>query len=146
MVSSTEEEMEREMLRRVGITPKKMSDSLDELAYKALLSQLARFLITPVEEESPLEKRVKCLEREVERLKTESEAKSLPSKADLVYLMFKDELEKEHYGEIAAIDVESKTIVGLGNSILEAYQKAKKKTGKKRFSYRRIGFPFVHRI
>jgi len=146
MVSSTEEEMERKMLRRVGIAPQKMSDTFDGLAYKALRSLLSRYLITSVEEESPLEKRVKCLESVVEKLKTKKEVKALPSKADLVYLMFKEELEKEHHGEIVAIDVESEKIVGLGSSILEAYQKAKEKTGKKRFSYRRVGFPFVHKL
>jgi len=146
VASSTQKEKEREMLQRVGILHKKMSDTPDELIYKTLVSQLARFAIASVEKESPLEKRVRCLEREIERLKTKREVEALPSKADVVYLMFKEELEKEHYGEIVAIDVESEKIVGLGSSILEAYRKAKEKTGKKRFSYRRIGFPFVHRI
>lgn len=146
MASSTQEEKEREMLQRVGILHKKMSDTPDEFIYKMLISQLARFAIASVEEESPLEKRVRCLEREVENLKTKKEVKALPSKADLVYLMFKDELEKEHCGKIVAIDVESERIVGLGNSILDAYQEAREKTGKKQFSYRRVGFPFVHKL
>ena len=68
------------------------------------------------------------------------------SKADLIYFKFKDELEKEHFGKIVAIDVDSEKIVGIGNSILEAYSEAKKNTSKKQFSYRRVGFDFVHRL
>lgn len=146
MPPQTQEEIETEMLKRVGIMPKRVPYAYDEFLHKILLSRLARFLVTPVEEEDPILKRMEWLEREVEKLKTKEKVKTLPSKADLVYLIFKDELEKEHYGKIVAIDVKSKKIVGLGSSILEAYQKAKEKTGRKQFSYRRIGFPFVHKL
>jgi len=143
MSSQAQEEIEREMLKRV-LLRKTAPHFRDDFRIKAMLSMVSRFLITS-EEESPIMTRIERLERTVKELKRKKEVE-IPSKADLVYLKFKDELEKEHFGKIVAIDVNSESIVGIGDSILEAYKKAEEKTHEKQFSYRRVGFHFVHRL
>ena len=70
-------------------------------------------------------------------------AKGLPTQFDLVYEAHKRELEKEHYGEIVAIDVASKQIVAFGKTIIEAFEKAREKTGKDHFELTRVGFKYV---
>lgn len=69
-----------------------------------------------------------------------------PTEADLVYEREKEELERRYFGKIVAIDVDSKAIVGVGDSILEAYREAKKKTSKNKFAYKRVGYPAIHRL
>ena len=155
MSSETQEELERKLLQRVGILPKRTDILLKrtifpskESPYQSWLDFFSSFmrLSTFKEEKNPLVKRIEKLEKEVQELKKEKEIKRFPSKADLIYMEFKDELEKEHWGKIVAIDVESEKIVGVGNSILEAYYEAQKNTSKKQFSYRRVGFSFVHKL
>lgn len=94
-----------------------------------------------------LEERVESLEREVLELKERSRKEySKPTKADLVYEIHKKELEKEHFGKIVAIDIDSGTVVGIGDSIREAYKDARKKSEKTKFSYKRVGYPFICRL
>lgn len=142
------EEQQREMLQRVGIMSKRkrriQRDASLEM-FRNLIFHLMR-TSTSVERENPLLKRIEKLEKTVEDLKSERKSRKLPSKADLIYLKFKEELEREHFGKIVAIDVESENIVGIGDSVLEAYHSAKKNISKNRFSYRRVGFPYVHRL
>lgn len=69
-----------------------------------------------------------------------------PTKGDEIYLTFKDELEKGHMGEVVAIDIESRTIAGIGDTVTEAYGKAKAKTGRTRFAFKRVGKPYLHAI
>ena len=110
---------------------------------------LSDFVLVSSMEKNPLVKRIEYLEktiRDLMRAHAQKEIEKVFSKADLVYYKFKDELEKEHFGKIAAIDVDSEKIVAIGNSILEAYSEAKKNSPKKQFSYRRVGFDFVHRL
>lgn len=146
MSSKTREEHERKMLQRVGIL-KKQSPLRHRVSMESLMFDLvSHFVRTSLEEENPLVKRIENLEREVRELRKKREIAKVPSKADLIYLKFKEELEQEHFGKIVAIDVDSGKIVGIGSSILEAYSEAKKNTSKKQFSYRRVGFDFVHRL
>ncbi|MHA1431703.1 MAG: hypothetical protein ACTSRV_15125 [Candidatus Freyarchaeota archaeon] len=100
-----------------------------------------------------LKKRVLELERilkerntELETLKKRVGGKRKPTKADYVYELFKEELEKEHFGKIVAIDTELKKIVGIGDTVLEAYRQAKKNTGKDQFDFRRVGYSYIHRV
>lgn len=94
-----------------------------------------------------LEERVKVLEDEVRRLRKEHKPSTKrPTKADLVYEMFRGDLEKEHFGKIVAMDVDSETIVGIGNTVREAYNEARKKSSKTKFSFKRVGYPYVYRL
>ena len=79
-------------------------------------------------------------------LKNKVEGKRKPTKVDYVYELFKEELEKEHFGKIVAIDTELKKIVGIGDTVLEAYRQAKKNTGKDQFDFRRVGYSYIHRV
>ena len=96
--------------------------------------------------EETLEERVKRLEDEVRRLKKARMPSIEPTKADLVYEKFREELEKEHFGKIVAIDIDSETVVGIGDTVLEAYHKAREKSPKTKFSYKRIGYTYVYRL
>jgi len=150
------------MLSRVGIlripkipkslrtyTSKGTASWSDELEitniFEPIFDYLNMRIQTSVEGE-PLAKRVARLEATVDKLRKEKMCQKLVSQADLVYAKHKKSLEKDHFGKIVAIDIDSQKVVGIGTSILEAYKKAKEKTSKDRFTYRRVGFPFVHRI
>lgn len=67
-----------------------------------------------------------------------------PTEADRVYELFREELEKEYFGKIVAVDTDSKQIVGMGDTLLEAYNNAKEKTGKDQFDFKRVGYKYIH--
>jgi hypothetical protein len=65
------------------------------------------------------------------------------SKGDRIYEKIKPLLEPEHKGEIVAIEVESGDYF-LGETVIRAGQKAKKKYPDKVFYFVRVGYPVVH--
>lgn len=65
------------------------------------------------------------------------------SKGEEIYKLIKPQLEPEHKGEIAAIEVESGDYF-LGETVMEAGRKAKEKYPHKVFYFVRIGYPVVH--
>ncbi len=67
----------------------------------------------------------------------------LGSKGEEIYKLIKPQLEPEHKGEIAAIEVESGDYF-LGKTVMEAGRKAKEKYPDKVFYSVRIGYPVVH--
>lgn len=60
-------------------------------------------------------------------------------RADMVYQKFRQQLESEHFGKIVALDSEEGTVVAIGDTVLDAYNEAKKRSRKERFSFRKIG-------
>lgn len=86
-----------------------------------------------------LKKRVLELERRVGKKRRFTEA-------DYVYALFREDLEEKHFGRIVAIDTESKKIVGIGDTILEAYNQAKEKTGKDQFDFKKVGHKYIHKV
>jgi len=64
------------------------------------------------------------------------ELKSLAKMGESVYQSNKDWLEKEHMGRIVALSEEG--VAGVGDEILEVYEKAKEKR-KGPFYFRRVG-------
>ena len=141
------ESEEENMLERVGVV-KKRSFSLEQERARSFVN-IARMLSreTSIEDEDQLARRMENLERKVQELEKERESRiKLPLKTDLVYSKFQNELEKKYFGKIVAIDIETETIAGIGNSILDAYSDAKKKTRKEQFSYRKVGSTYVHRL
>lgn len=94
----------------------------------------------------PERKEIEHLKKRVQELEQRIGIRRTPTEVDRVYELFKDKLEKEHFGKIVAIDVESKQIVGIGDSILEAYNKAKAKTKKDQFDFRRVGYKYIHLV
>lgn len=65
------------------------------------------------------------------------------SKGEEIYKLIGPQLEPEHKGEIAAIEVESGDYF-LGKTVIEAWQKAKAEYPHKVFYFVRIGYPVVH--
>ena len=55
-------------------------------------------------------------------------------------------IEAKNYGKIVAIDVDAEEIVGIGDSIIDAFKDARKHSRKETFAYRKIGFAYVHKI
>lgn len=105
-----------------------------------LLSAKPReFVMDVTEEVLDLKKRVSELESRVGK-------KRRPTKVDFVYELFKDELEREHFGKIVAIDTDLEEIVGIGDTILKAYNDAKEKTGKEEFDFKRVGYRYIHKV
>jgi len=64
------------------------------------------------------------------------ESKNLAKMGESIYQDNKDWLEKEYMGKIVALSKEG--VAGVGNEILEVYEKAKKKF-KGPFYFRRVG-------
>lgn len=101
---------------------------------------------TTLQKVNSLEATCRELRNRVQKLETLTNSGMESTKADVVYQLFKDELESKYVGRIVAIDVDSEEIVGIGDSILEAYKEAKKHSSKATFAYRRVGSAYVHRI
>ena len=144
MTYADEEEILIKALGRKGL--KRMGIRFDKLGVPPPFIMVGDFFRALPEPEETLEERVKRLEDEVRRLKTERKPSIKPTKADLIYEKFREELEKEHFGKIVAIDVDSETIASIGDTVLEAYHKAKEKSQKTKFSYKRIGYKYVYRL
>ena len=87
-----------------------------------------------------LSTRIRLLEETIGKGRIIQVEKARTSISKIIYEVFKEELEKAHFGNIVAIDNETKKIVGFGKNILEAYYDAEKKTGKKKFSFIRVGY------
>ena len=65
-------------------------------------------------------------------------------KADQIYqIQLREKLEKDHKGEIVAIEIASGDFF-LGKNEIEAYEKAIKKYPDKTFVYKRIGYQATH--
>jgi hypothetical protein len=117
----------------------------DERLFRVWRDLIEKVVYAP-EPKSGLEERVESLEDEVRKLKSILTPKREALKADIIYEKFKEELESKYWGKIVAIDIESETIAGIGDSILEAYQKARLKFPKNKFAYKRIGYTYVLRL
>jgi len=133
----------REKMRKWGVLkdePMPFHEPIDIIL--SLLSSGRLFRVEPVDitaEIGELKRRVRELEARVgERRK--------PTMADYVYELFKEELEEKHFGKIVAIDAESEKIVGIGDTILEAYNMAVKETGKDQFDFRRVGYKYIYKV
>jgi len=63
----------------------------------------------------------------------------LVMKGEEVYEEEKDRLEKAYMGKIVAIEIESRAVAGIGESLDEAYEEALKKYPDKKFYFRRVG-------
>jgi len=60
-------------------------------------------------------------------------------KGEEIYEKHREKLEKAHLGKIVAIETESGTIAGIGETLDEAYEKALKKHPNRKFYFRKIG-------
>ncbi len=60
-------------------------------------------------------------------------------KGEEAYEQNKEKLEKTHLGKIVAIETESGTIAGIGETLDQAYEKAIKKHPSKKFYFRKVG-------
>ena len=72
--------------------------------------------------------------------------KRVRTKTDIIYDRFKKELELKYHGKIVAIDDDLEKIVGIGESVLEVYNKAVEETGKDQFNFRRVGYSYIEYI
>ena len=60
-------------------------------------------------------------------------------KGEEIYEQNKEKLEKAYLGKIIAIETQSGTIAGIGESLDEAYEKALEKYPGKKFYFRKVG-------
>ena len=79
-------------------------------------------------------------------METRFEGTKTLTKADLIYEKYRSKIEAENFGKIIAIDVDSEEIAGIGDSIIDAFKDARKHSEKGTFAYRKVGFPYVHKI
>lgn len=95
-----------------------------------------------------LRQEVDSLKATVAELQASSKSKPKPpSVGEDIYNLHKSKLEKEHRGQVVAIDISSKKIVGFGSDIDEAYDDARKNAPQQdQFYFRRVGKPYVQRL
>ncbi len=98
-------------------------------------------------EETNLEAKVKQLEnrcrlftQRLQELEKKQKIKREPTLSEIIYEEKKAELEENYFGKIVAIDNVKKEIVGIGDTILEAYNNAKENSENDKFSYIRVGY------
>lgn len=91
------------------------------------------------EEIIELKKRIRKLEKSVGEERK-------PTKVDYVYELHKEGLERQYFGKVVAIDTDLDKIVGIGDTVLEAYEKARAKTGKEQFDFRRVGYDYIEKV
>lgn len=63
-----------------------------------------------------------------------------------IYEELRKQIEEKYPDKIVAIDLENKTVVGVGNSVEEAYKEALKNSPKKRFYFRHVGKNYLARV
>jgi len=140
----------RKKMREWGII--KSEYLLEELSVPALILPLSWLLvdfpsqITLEEKVKKLELTCKKFETEIDELKKHLRMKTKPSKIDIIYEKYKSELEDKYFGKIVAIDIDEEIIVSIGDDIKDAYNKAIKKSDKKKFAYKRIGYDAIYRL
>ena len=61
------------------------------------------------------------------------------TKGEEIYKENEEKLERAYLGKIIAIEIESETIAGVGESLDEAYENALKKYPCKQFYFRKVG-------
>lgn len=134
----------REKMKKWGI----LKDKGDILLPVLLLAarELAHARKKPTDFMSVMRAQITDLQTRVRELEKRAGKKRERTKADLVYEFCKEELEEKHFGKIVAIDTELGQIVGVGDTILEAYNKAKERTGKEQFDFKRVGYKYIHKV
>ena len=102
--------------------------------------------LTPVERQlqkqvNDLTSQCKCFAQKLKQFEGQrsTKAKKIRS-SDEIYAANKAQLEKECFGKIVAIDNDGHNIVGIGDTVLDAYNDAKNKSKQTKFSYKRIGY------
>jgi|GEM_PF-564988 hypothetical protein len=93
-----------------------------------------------------LSKEVKLLRSEIRRLKKYAPQQEEYTESDRIYEHFKAELEEKYYGKVVAIDDDLGRIVGIGDTLSDAYEAAKEATRKKQFDFKRVGYRYLNRI
>ena len=63
----------------------------------------------------------------------------LATKGEEIYEENKEKLEKAYLGKIVAIEIESGTVAGVGDTLDEAYEEAVRKYPRKKFYFRKVG-------
>jgi len=63
----------------------------------------------------------------------------LAIKGEEIYEKNRERLEKAYLGKIVAIEIDSGTVAGVGDTLDEAYEKASKKRPGKKFYFRKVG-------
>lgn len=128
----------REKMKKWGV----LQDEPSDVMINPFVSLGGFFRAEPIDVMSE----IKDLRRRVHELERRGVEKREPTKADYIYEDFKEELEEKHFGKIVAIDTESEKIVSIGDTILEAYNKAKESTGKDQFDFKRVGYKYIHKV
>jgi hypothetical protein len=135
----------RQKMREWGIP---IDEPSDIRTFSSLLSYsgFGRFLRAKPVEVIDVTSEIKALKSRVRELERRVGGKREITKADIVYERFRKGLEETDFGKIVAIDTEREEIVGKGDTILEAYNEAKERTGKDQFDFKRVGYKYLYEV
>lgn len=87
-----------------------------------------------------LETRCELITQKLQELEKRQGIRKEPTLSEIIYEEHKSELESERFGKIIAIDNAKKEVVGVGDTVLEAYYDAKEHSKNEKFSYIRVGY------
>ena len=136
----------RQKMREWGILKDEPSETI-MIPWLLSASGFGRFLrAEPVEVRERMISEIRDLKGRVRELERRVGGKREITKADVVYEYFRKELEETQFGKIVAIDTELEAVVGVGDTILEAYNVAKENTGKDQFDFKRVGYKYIHKV
>jgi hypothetical protein len=108
-----------------------------------------KFLKTPIADSLQTIKlvgEVDKLQAELAKLKNKGVKKRPLKPADRIYNRIKKEYETEHFGKIIAIDVHLKRVVGIGDTLDDAYEQAVEETGREQFDFKRVGYSYLYKL
>lgn len=91
-----------------------------------------------------LKQKLEAIEHKLEQ--KQSKIKKTMTKGEIVYKKLQSKIEKKYTDKVVAIDVDNKKVVGIGNSIEEAYDDAVSNSDKKRFYFKKVGQKYTSSV
>jgi len=125
--------LEREETERQHVSP----SSPDDFYRRQILKLVSQFKIVQ-DAGQDQEQHIKDLKLRVANLESLVGSKLVKTDGEAVYETLRPSLENFR-GKFVAIDMEQRKVVGVGDSFDEAYESAKKESGKDQFYFRRVG-------
>ena len=122
-------------------------DEIRMMPKQFVIGMMLKQFLTLENETYDIEEQIEKLKRELSSLKLGLDQKLVVNRGDAVYEKLLPTLEEKYYDMIVAIDTENEKVVGVGETIEEAYEHAKsERPEKKQFYFRRVGSSYVERI
>lgn len=98
------------------------------------------------EEQPPQDREIQRLKARIARLESKMTTRPVTTRGSRVYEKLRSSLEPEFLGKVVAIDTDREQVIGVGDTIEEAYSQASAKEAGKQFYFRRVGKRYLERV